>query len=184
MEKNDIIIEQTKNWVRQVVIGCNFCPFAKKELQLGRIHFEVSSAVEMEAALETFMAECRRLDDNAEIETTLLVFADGFTDFDAYLALVEMAEDLLVEQDYEGVYQVASFHPDYCFAGAAENDPANYTNRSLLPMLHLLREDSLTDALDNFPDPEGIPERNIAYAKEKGLAHMKALREACFVVGG
>ncbi|MGL6269678.1 MAG: DUF1415 family protein, partial [Chitinophagaceae bacterium] len=103
-----------------------------------------------------------------------------FANFDAYLTMVEMAEALLEDQDYEGVYQVASFHPQYRFADAPDNDPANYTNRSVYPMLHLLREDSLEKAIETYPDTEGIPERNITFAREKGLSYMKLLRDSCF----
>jgi uncharacterized protein len=74
---------------------------------------------------------------------------------------------------------VASFHPDYCFEGSDENDAANYTNRSIYPMLHLLREESLERALETFPNPENIPNRNINFARKKGLAYMKLLREQC-----
>ena len=86
---------------------------------------------------------------------------------------------MLIEQDYEGIYQLASFHPEYCFAGEDETDAANYTNRSPYPMLHLIREASLEKALQNYPDAELIPERNIALARSKGLAEMKHLLERC-----
>lgn len=128
------------------------------------------------------MEELRYLDRAEDIETTLIIFPNHFADFEEYLDLAELAEDLSVEQDYEGVYQIASFHPDYCFAEAEANDPANYTNRSPYPMLHLLREDSITKALDHFIDPEGIPERNIAFAQEKGLKYMQMLRAACLEI--
>jgi uncharacterized protein len=80
------------------------------------------------------------------------------------------------KQGYEGVYQVASFHPNYLFAGSHENDAANYTNRSVYPMLHLLREEAVEKALEHYKDPETIPERNIQFAREKGLAYMKKLQ--------
>ena len=111
------------------------------------------------------------------METTFIIFPDNFSDFETYLDLVELSEALAADQGYEGIYQIASFHPEYCFEGAEADDPANYTNRSIYPMLHLLREDSLSDALDNFPDAESIPERNIAFAQRKGLAFMQSLRD-------
>ena len=92
---------------------------------------------------------------------------------------MELSEKLLKKEGYEGIYQLATFHPLYLFAGSAANDPANYTNRSPYAMLHLLREESLTAAIDRYPDTTRIPEKNIAYAQQKGLAAMKALREAC-----
>jgi hypothetical protein len=45
-------------------------------------------------------------------------------------------------------------------------------------MLHLLREESIGKALENYKDPESIPARNINFAREKGLTYMKMLRDA------
>lgn len=147
------------------------------------VRFVVLTENTLESSLESMMNELRFLDQNESIETTLLIFPHQYADFESYLDLVDLSEALLEEQGYEGIYQVASFHPDYCFSGSEETDPANYTNRSPYPMLHLLREDSVTRVLEHYEDPEGIPERNIAFAKKKGLAAMKLLREACMEVG-
>ena len=171
------IITQTSNWIKSVVIGCNFCPFAAKVVLKDTIRYVVLPETSVEHALETLIAEMRFLDRTPEMETTFIIFPDNFSDFETYLDLVELSEALAADQGYEGIYQIASFHPEYCFEGAEADDPANYTNRSIYPMLHLLREDSLSDALDNFPDAESIPERNIAFAQRKGLAFMQSLRD-------
>ncbi len=173
------IIAQTRAWVKNVVVGCNFCPFASREVQRDSIHYEVIRSEAMENGLEAVLRECRRLDEDTAIETTLLIFPGAFAEFEDFLELLELGEDLLLEHDYEGIYQIASFHQDYRFADAPADDPANYTNRSLYPMLHLLREASLDRVLENYPDPEGIPERNIDFARQKGLAYMQLLRDAC-----
>ncbi|MFM9947843.1 MAG: DUF1415 domain-containing protein [Saprospiraceae bacterium] len=179
LPNDQIIIDQTRAWVKNVVVGCNFCPFASREVQRDSIHYEVVRSEAMQICLEAVLRECKRLDEEAAIETTLLIFPGAFAQFEDFLELLELGEDLLLEHDYEGVYQIASFHQDYRFADAPADDPANYTNRSLYPMLHLLREASLDRVLENYPDPEGIPERNIDFARQKGLAYMQLLREAC-----
>ena len=176
------IIAQTTQWINSVVIGCNFCPFAAKSMLRKSVRLVVLPDVNLESSLEALVAELQFLDQAEEIETTLLIFPTQFTDFEEYLDLVELAEDLSVEQGYEGVYQVASFHPDYCFADAEPDDAANFTNRSPYPMLHILREESLTKVLEHYIDPEGIPERNMAFAREKGLKYMEMLRAACLGV--
>jgi len=173
------VITQTVNWIKSVVIGCNFCPFAAKAMLRESIRYVVLPEVTLESSLEAFVEELRYLDRTDDIETTLVIFPNHFADFEDYLDLVELAETLAADQGYEGIYQVASFHPDYCFAGSDNDDPANYTNRSIYPMLHILREDSITNVLENFPDPEGIPQRNIDFAQRKGLAYMQVLRAAC-----
>ena len=92
---------------------------------------------------------------------------------------MDIADQLLTQHGYDGTYQLASFHPEYCFAGSDDNDAANYTNRSPFPMLHLLREDSLEMALENYPDPEQIPNRNVEKARTLGLDIMKAKLDKC-----
>ena len=164
----ETVITQTTNWIKSVVIDCNFCPFAAKALLRKSIRYVVLPDTTVENSLETLVKELKHLDLAEDTETTFIIFPNSFTDFERYLDLVELAEDLVEDQAYEGIYQVASFHPDYCFADVDADDPANYTNRSIYPMLHILREDSVSDAIDNFPDAAGIPARNIAFSREKG----------------
>jgi uncharacterized protein len=119
------------------------------------------------------------MDEEKDIETSFLILPNAVEKFDDYLYLVSDAEDLLIEKGYEGIYQLASFHPLYKFANSEEKDAANYTNRSIYPMLHLLREASIDKALENYRNPEGIPDININFAREKGLVYMKMLRDSC-----
>lgn len=170
-------ITRTRQWVESVVIGLNFCPFARRELQRGSVRFSTNTAHDTAEVLSQLMTECQNLDTDASIETTLLILTGGFSDFTDYLDLIELAEALLVKQAYEGVYQIASFHPDYCFADSDAADAANYTNRSPYPMLHLLREDSLEIAISKHPNPDAIPETNIAKARALGIAYFRALLE-------
>ena len=172
------IIERTKKWIVDVVIGCNLCPFAANVVKQQTIFYKVEENTEMDVCLDSFVHEMKRLDNDAAIETSFLIFPKTFENFDDYLDLVALAENRLKRNGYEGVYQVASFHPLYLFAGSDENDPANYTNRSIYPMLQLLREESIDKALGNYKSPESIPVRNINFAREKGLAYMKTLRGA------
>ncbi|MBS1596979.1 MAG: DUF1415 domain-containing protein [Bacteroidetes bacterium] len=181
MQQSPQIIEQTKKWIMDVVIGCNFCPFAAREMKMNSVRYHVEESLELNVCLESFINECLVLDNNEKVETSFLIFSNAFKQFDDYLDLVSYAEKLLKEHGYTGVYQVASFHPEYLFANTKENDAANYTNRSIYPMLHLLREARIEQALANYPHAEKIPERNINFAREKGEAYMKMLRESCVV---
>jgi hypothetical protein len=174
------LIDTTQNWLKTIIIAYGICPFAKHELDRGSIRFVASHDTEIESCLLNLMLECDRLNIDSSIETTLLIYDKAFTAFDDYLDFLELAETLLIEQDYEGVYQLASFHPDYCFEGAKQDDPANYTNRSPYPLLHLLRETSLDKAIASYPHPENIPQRNIELTRELGLAKMQALLAACY----
>jgi uncharacterized protein len=173
------VIEHTKKWIADVVIGCNFCPFAAQVVKRKTIFYKVEAATETVACLETFLQEVARLDDNDAIETSFLIFPNSFKTFNSYLDMVSVAEKLLKQKGYNGIYQLASFHPQYKFAGAPDNDAANYTNRSIYPMLHLLRESSIDRALEHYDDPESIPDKNINFAREKGTVYMKMLRDSC-----
>jgi hypothetical protein len=172
----------TQIWLKSVIIEYGICPFAKRELERGSIHFSINHDTKTEQCLLHLMLECDRLDSEPGIETTLLIYADAFAAFDDYLDFVEIAESLLTEQGYEGTYQLASFHPDYCFQGSDPNDAANYTNRSPYPMLHLLRESSIENAVASHPDPKSIPQHNIELTRNLGLAKVQALLTACYPV--
>ena len=169
------VIEKTRQWLEAVVVGLNFCPFAKRELRRNAVRFAVNGSGDIGDALQQLIVECGILDAQPEIETTLLILPESYTEFLDYLDLVGMAEDLLAEQGYEGVYQVASFHPDYCFADAEAEDAANYTNRSPFPMLHLLREASLDNAIDSHPDIDSIPVNNMKKARALGADYFRKL---------
>jgi uncharacterized protein len=179
MPPTEKMIAQTIKWINDVVIGCNFCPFAARVVKEQKIHYQVESSTSQNVCIQSFLNEVARLDNDAGIETSFLIFSSAFESFDDYLDFVNLAEDLLKKDGYEGIYQLASFHPQYRFADAPENDAANYTNRSVYPMLHLLRETSIDKALEHYKNPEQIPERNIGFAREKGAVYMKMLRDAC-----
>lgn len=178
MPNDELVIEQTKKWIKDVVIGCNFCPFAAKEMRQNKIHFKVAGT-KSENGLDLFLKECRRLEEDRHIETSLLIFPDSYQHFYEYLDMLSIAERLLKKNGYEGIFQVASFHPLYCFEGSNDNDAANFTNRSPYPMLHILREEGIEQALLRYPHPEKIPENNITFARAKGFAYMNLLRDAC-----
>lgn len=177
--ENTLIIQQTKKWIKDVVIGLNFCPFANKEYINDTIRYQISNSKDMSEVMMQLFEECVFLDLNEETSTTLIILSEGFQDFEEYLFLVDLCEKLLRKQKYEGVYQIATFHPEYVFDGEDPLDPANFTNRSIYPMLHILREEQLEDAIENFPDTESIPEKNIDVARKLGLEKLQALRAAC-----
>lgn len=178
MDEKDII-DSVKYWIEKTIIGFNFCPFAKREFDNNRIHYEVVDDRNTEEQLHAIVNEFHRLDKCQEIETTIVIFPIGLESYFEYLDFLELVDALLVQENYEGVYQIASFHPDYCFEDVNQNDPSNYTNRSPFALVHILREASIEKVLENHPDPESIPERNIQFTRDKGKEVFKAiLRES------
>lgn len=157
------IIDDINQWLDEVVIGLNLCPFAAKPRREKRVRIAISHATDEEALLNDLQAELERLSDTPveELETTLLAIPDMLENFEDYNDFLD-AVDLWVEQfGWEGELQVASFHPQYQFADTEADEPGNLTNRSPWPMLHIIREESLEQVVEHYPDVEGIPERNI-----------------------
>jgi uncharacterized protein len=174
------IIAQTKHWIETIVIGCNFCPFAAKEVKNDTIRYTIASSIH---PLEILQSECDILNNNKSIETTLIIFDNHFHDFQDYLTIVADAEKWIAKNKYTGIYQLASFHPQYCFEGEDPDDASNYTNRSIYPMLHILREDSIfAIASKQEAYLETIPARNITYALVKGKAFFENIREECLKI--
>jgi hypothetical protein len=170
-------IADTRRWLERAVIGLNLCPFAKAVYVKEQVRLVLSDASTPEALLEQLMEELLLLRQTpAEVvDTTLIVHPDVLQDFLDYNDFLDNA-DMAVEQlDLQGILQVASFHPDYQFAGAAPDDVSNYTNRAPWPTLHLLREDSVERAVSAFPDPDVIVERNIATLDRLGVEGWKRL---------
>ncbi len=180
MTSNDPHVTAVHAWVSRVVVGLNLCPFANRELESGRVRFALSEARTEEALLHALADEMHWLDTHPETASTLLIHPQVLARFEDYNQFLDLADGLLESLDRDGVYQIASFHPDYQFGGTTPDAAENYTNRSPYPILHLLREDDLGAAIDAYPDPEGIPERNIQKLEQMGTAQLKALLDACY----
>ena len=161
----------TRNWLEKAVIGLNLCPFAKAVYAKQQVRFVLSDASTPEALLEQLVEELVLLRDTPaeQIDTTLIIHPEVLTDFLEYNDFLENADAAVETLDLQGILQVASFHPQYQFAGAAPDDVSNYTNRAPYPILHLLREDSVERAVAAFPDPDVIIERNIETLDKLGV---------------
>jgi hypothetical protein len=176
---HDPIIAAVRNWVETLVVGLNLCPFAKRELVKNRVRFFVSDAIDEEHLLVDLENELALLKQDDAIETSLLIHPDVLQDFFDYNHFLTRAETRLRQLKLKGVFQIASFHPDYQFGGTEPDDTENYTNKSPYPVLHLIREASLDQAIANYPDADLIPERNIELLEALGREKMKALLNAC-----
>lgn len=155
-------------WVESMVIGRNLCPFAKREWVSDRVRLVVSEARTEEELLLALQGELLRLGEDPSIETTLLIHPQVLARFDDYNQFLDLADGLLQAMELEGIFQVASFHPVYQFAGTEPEDAENYTNRSPYPLLHILREESLERVIASYPDVAEIPVRNIALLESVG----------------
>lgn len=160
-------IAQTQAWLDRAVIGLNLCPFAKAVQLRGKIRWVESTAVDESSVMVELVRELAYLnevgvDEDTGADTTLIVIPHLFADFEDFNDFLGECEDELWVQGFEGVFQLASFHPRYQFAGTQPNDPENNTNRAPYATLHILRETSVDAAVAAVPDTDTIYERNIA----------------------
>lgn len=173
--EKDAYIRATRDWLESVVIGLDLCPFAKRELVKERVRFSVTETTDEVALLQALESELQLLFGDEAIETTLLLHPGALKDFADYNQFLDLAEGLLTQMNLEGVFQIASFHPDYQFADTQPDDAENFTNRSPYPTLHILREASLSRAIAGYPDIERVPVRNIEKMKALSAAQLKSL---------
>lgn len=164
-------------WLERAVIGLNLCPFAKGVHAKGQIHYVVSAATDAEALAQDLRRELADLAAApAEVrDTTLLMAPDCLQEFLEFNDFLGVAEDVLEELDLDGTLQIASFHPQFQFAGTDAGDVTNCTNRAPYPTLHLLREDSIDRAVQAYPDAEAIYERNMEVLEQLGMPGWQAL---------
>jgi uncharacterized protein len=165
-------IDATRLWLEKAVIGLNLCPFAKAVHLKQQIRWVVSVATDVGALHDALVAELERLRDTPveRTDTTLLIHPFVLADFADYNDFLDLADAAVAALGLEGVIQIASFHPDYQFAGTAPDEIDNFSNRAPYPTLHLLREASIDKAVAAFPDAADIYERNIATLRRLGHA--------------
>ena len=178
LEENEIITA-IQQWVETFIVGMNLCPFAKRELVKNRVRFTVTDATTDDLLMTALQAELKLLDRDPSIETTLLIHPKVLQDFYDYNQFLNFADRFLAELRLRGVYQIASFHPDYQFCGTDPDDAENYTNRSPYPLLHLLREESLERVITDYPDTDQIPTHNIELMNRLGQDKLQAFIQAC-----
>jgi len=169
--------QQVEQWLDNIVIGLNLCPFATKPRRNNQIRFKVSQALTNEVLIADLYEELSLLaqTEATKVETTLIIVPNMLADFEDANQFLDIADNLLVEFNWEGIFQIASFHPDYYFESTQPEDAENYTNRAPYPIFHLLRENSLTAALQNMSSPDEVYERNINTMNHLSADQIKTL---------
>ena len=173
----DRVIAATCEWLEKAVIGLGLCPFAERAYRRKQIRYKVSAQRSTAGLLTELGAELTQLGsaDPAVCETSLLIHPHVLDDFGDYNQFLDEADAVVLALGLEGELQIASFHPRYQFAGSEPDDPQNNSNRSPYPMLHLLREASVTRAVESFPGVHEIGEKNMTTLGKLGEAGWRAL---------
>ena len=169
-------------WLKEFVIGLNLCPFARPLLGADNLRIAVCEETAPVLLRRAYLLELDLLQNSTEqeIATSLLAFPHALGDFQDYLQFLDQAQDLLVESGLEGLVQLASFHPQYLFEGEQESAASHYSNRAPYPLIHLLREDMLSRVLEDFADPDQIPDRNIQTLDDIGVEELERRWQAIF----
>ncbi len=155
--------QRTRAWLDRFVVGLNLCPFARPVITADSLRLTVCESAQLETIAAMYLQELALICDSpeSEIATSLLVLPTGLEDFETYLNFIDNANHLLEDQGLTGTIQLASFHPQYQFDGESPEASSHFTNRSPYPMIHFLREDMMERLLQEFPNPQKIPQRNI-----------------------
>ena len=163
-------IAATHHWLEEAVIGLNLCPFARTVYVKRQIRWVESTARDALDLRGDLVRELQFLAaaDPETVNTTLLIHPHALNDFLEYNDFLDVVDAAIEEHGLVGILQVASFHPAYRFEGTAPDGVENFTNRSPHPMLHLLREDSISRAIANFPEAATIYQRNVATLRRLG----------------
>ena len=169
MSDNQKIISRVHYWIEEAVIGLNLCPFAKFVYQQQKVRCVVSESKNVDALMLELYQQCQYLIETPEIETTLLIIPHQLQEFADFNQILDQVDALIERYAWVGVFQIASFHPNYQFNNTRLEDRENWSNRSPFPILHILRESSIEQALSFHQNPEKIPETNIQKLKAMGV---------------
>ena len=170
-----VVEQHIRDWLQTFIVELNLCPFARPVVASDGLRIEICESADLDQLHRAFLIELDLIQQSSEqeIATTLFVMPNALVDFDEYLMFVDNAEALIEELGLDGTIQLASFHPEYLFDGEAENSASHFSNRSPYPVIHFLREDMLSAALEEFPNPEQIPLRNISTLEKIGRAEIE-----------
>jgi len=171
------VVNATRLWLDQMVVGLNLCPFSLSVIARNQVHYAVCDATADAELRQFFLDELQRLlgANENDVATSLLMFTQGVEAFEDYLDLLDWFQQLLEDADLTDHVQLASFHPHYQFEGVAAEDLSHFTNRAPYPTIHLLRQDHMARILTHVANPEKIYLDNIETLKKLGRSQVEAL---------
>ena len=162
MKENAVLEEEVKQWLKDVVVGLNLCPFAERPMREKKLRIFTVRGNDDEKLLSSIMVVLMLQESTPG--TSIVICPECYPDdFEAYLDVLNMIDQgLLVDNDMVGTLQVAPFHPLFRFEGSDADSVDNWTNRSPYPMFHILREDEVERAADSLDgDASRVWKRNV-----------------------
>jgi uncharacterized protein len=187
--ENREIENAARNWLEQIVIGLNLCPFAERPVRTNKLRIHVVRGNDEHVLLSSML--CALFLQKEQLGTTTLVVCPEChaNDFTEYLNVLNKMEALLEEHDLTGVLQIAPFHPLFEFEGSSSSSSSsvhvdNYTNRAPYPIFHILREDEVERAVEMLQGDAGrVWKRNVRLLetmhKELGAQDFEQVMKPC-----
>ena len=154
-------VNLTKLWIERFVIGLRLCPFAHFSFYNGTIYYDVSGSLQMKDCKNDLWELILKMKHTKpDVISNSFLLYDPSLSFHFMLDLKERVDALLVKKSVDEEFQIVVFHPDFQFGDEEFHASGNFTNRSPLPTIHILRVDEVAHAIDVTEDVDEIPFRN------------------------
>jgi len=176
---DEYYIEITKQWINEFIIQFGLCPFAATPYFQNKILYQVEQSTNEKQIIDSIVNTISLLQEKKvkTYDTGFLIIPNCFQEFDTFNQFANVCDAVLAEMNLVGDIQIVQFHPNFCYFGNQQDDIQNYTNRSIFPTIHLLRETDITEALKNGINTGDIIQRNMARLNtlnEKTILNMQA----------
>mmetsp|Transcript_27852 Transcript_27852/g.41301 ORF Transcript_27852/g.41301 Transcript_27852/m.41301 type:complete len:222 (+) Transcript_27852:125-790(+) len=184
--------DATMKWVDTIVIDQKLCPFAPPIKEAPHLRIKVSEATSHDEIINEIEREAHLLVGPSSLlerpKTTLVVLDEdkcpSLLDFRDLVRLSwRVQEEAINKHSFTELLQQVLFHPEAShdtYAERSEDDAADYTIRSPFPIIHLLREEDVMNAVTSgYPDLEGLPSRNKKRLKLDGIEVCARRLDAC-----
>ena len=158
MSSDTIILERTKSWIDQVVIGLQLCPFAEQPYKNNVISYHILRSLEGHKVIQKLLDLITEM-VTSKVETGFLILPDLRMTFSEFFALVTDLNTELRMQGEEHTDLIA-FHPEFYYDQVPPDATENATNRSPYPMIHLLNKMDLEKIVESGFDVQQLLEQN------------------------
>lgn len=156
MEK-DQIKTNIENWVQEVVLKQNLCPYAHDIWNRGDYEIVVSTDTEFKNRMDMVLSYLKeKKSDLKSFGTGLLVFPEVKENFIRFYNFHAMLDEELKAIDFGDDFQIVTFHPEFRFEGEKKSSKGNFVNRSPYPLLHILKTSDVTEVLEKVGEGAGV----------------------------
>ncbi len=175
-------VKLIKLWIERFVIGLRLCPFAHFSFFNNTIYYDVSTAAKISVCEDDLMDMVSKMNTakQCDLSNAFLIFDQPLT-FDFMLSLKKRFDANLKKIELDTFFQSVVFHPEFQFGDEHFYAAGNFTNRSPLPMVHILRVEEVAKAIEATEKVEDIPFRNKKVLESIDIKNISEVFEDCFM---